>query len=253
MIRAKSQFVQPGELRLHVTTWGEDSALPVMLLHGLWDHNRSWDPIATQLAQSHYVIAPDLRGHGDSQWAGADGYTLGAYVLDLADLIDLLALDNLLVVGHSLGGALGLRLAAALPERIAALAGIECVTLPLQRDEMAAPKPYPARLRSWIEKRRDKRLAKPTRFADYEDARRRLASNQPSLDADIVRHLVEHGLRELPEGGFAWKFDPFVRGRPPEDQRAHDLRDILAGVTCPTLLVYGDSTERPAPVPIYWI
>ncbi|VVT10346.1 alpha/beta fold hydrolase [Erythrobacter sp. EC-HK427] len=249
MMRPESRFVRPGEIRLHVTTWGDENAPPVLLVHGLWDHNRSWDWIAAKLAQSHYVIAPDLRGHGDSQWAGPDGYTLGAYVLDLADLIDAMELDDLLLVGHSLGGALGLRLAAAYPDRIAALFGIECVTLPIQRDEMAAPTPYPSRLREWIEKRREKRSTARTRFANEEEARQRLASNHPSLDADTIKRLVVYGLRELPDGGYAWKFDPLVRGRPPEDQRAYDLRDVLAGVACPTLLVYGDSAKRPAPGP----
>ncbi|RIV81946.1 alpha/beta hydrolase [Aurantiacibacter xanthus] len=249
MMRPASRFVQPGELRLHVTTWGDEAAPPVLLVHGLWDHNRSWDWIAARLAQTHFVIAPDLRGHGDSQWASPDGYTLGAHVLDLADVIAAMELEQVVLVGHSLGGALGLRLAAAFPERIAAMVGIECVTLPIQRDEMAAHRPYPLRLRDWIERRRNKRATEPTRFANADEARQRLARNHPELDAETVKRLAIYGLREAPDGGYAWKFDPLVRGRPPEDQRADDLRDVLAATACPTLLVYGDSAKRPAPGP----
>jgi pimeloyl-ACP methyl ester carboxylesterase len=62
-----------------------------MLIHGLWDHSRSWDWIAEVLARQYRVIAPDLRGHGDGSWASPDGYTHGAYVLDLADVMQALA------------------------------------------------------------------------------------------------------------------------------------------------------------------
>ncbi|MEL0253103.1 MAG: alpha/beta fold hydrolase [Novosphingobium sp.] len=55
-----------------------------MLIHGMRDHCRSWDWIAAVLAQKFRIIAPDLRGHGDSDWAGRDGYALPAVAADSA-------------------------------------------------------------------------------------------------------------------------------------------------------------------------
>lgn len=242
-------FLTPGNLRLHVNCWGDPAAAPVMLIHGMWDHSRSWDRIAGVLARNYRVIAPDLRGHGDSAWASPDGYTLGAYVLDLADVMHAMTPEPLALVGHSLGGVLALRLAAAFPERITALAGIECVTLPIQRDEITAPKPYPQRLRGWIEQRQVRYGAPDRTLADVTEACDRLRQNEPELDAATIHHLASHGLRQLQSGRWRWKFDPANRSRPPEDQRGADLREVLAALTCPTLLLYGDAAKRPPPGP----
>lgn len=249
MIAPTSRLVRQAAPRINVTTWGDPALPPVMLVHGMWDHSRSWDAIARRLALRHHVIAPDLRGHGDSEWAGSDGYVLGAFVRDLADVMEAFDLRQFALVGHSLGGVLGLRLAAAYPERVAAFVGIECVTLPIQRDEMASPRPYPQRLRDWIELRRIRDAKPPRCFACPGEAEARLQTKHPYLDRPTVTHLVEHGLRPAAEGGWHWKWDPQVRGRPPEDQRATDLRDVLACLACPTLLIYGDGNQRPPPGP----
>ena len=57
-------------LRLHFTDWGNASAPPLLLVHGGLDHSRSWDHLAQALRANSFV-APDLRGHGNSDWAPA--------------------------------------------------------------------------------------------------------------------------------------------------------------------------------------
>ena len=54
-------------LRLHYVDWGNDGAPPLILVHGGLDHCRSWDWVARRLSPRWHVIAPDLRGHGDSE------------------------------------------------------------------------------------------------------------------------------------------------------------------------------------------
>src|SRR5258708_7519682 len=56
-------------LRLYYVDWGNPEAPPLLLLHGGRDHCRNWDWVAAELRQDWHVIAPDLRGHGDSQWS----------------------------------------------------------------------------------------------------------------------------------------------------------------------------------------
>src|SRR6516164_886165 len=63
-------------LRLHYVDWGNPGAPPVILLHGCRDHCRNWDWVATALRRDWHVLAPDLRGHGDSQWSPDGSYTL---------------------------------------------------------------------------------------------------------------------------------------------------------------------------------
>src|SRR3546814_2515031 len=54
-------------LKLHYVDWGNESAPPLLLVHGGRDHCRSWDWVAERLADRYHIIAPDLRGHGDSR------------------------------------------------------------------------------------------------------------------------------------------------------------------------------------------
>jgi pimeloyl-ACP methyl ester carboxylesterase len=65
-------YVSQG-LRLHYVDWGNPEAPPLILLHGGLDHCRNWDWVAKKLRGDFHIVAPDLRGHGDSQWS-PDGY-----------------------------------------------------------------------------------------------------------------------------------------------------------------------------------
>jgi pimeloyl-ACP methyl ester carboxylesterase len=56
-------------LRLHFTDWGNPTAPPLILIHGGLDHSRTWDYLAQALRATFHVVAPDLRGHGESDWA----------------------------------------------------------------------------------------------------------------------------------------------------------------------------------------
>ncbi|MBC2670596.1 alpha/beta fold hydrolase [Novosphingobium piscinae] len=233
--------------RIHVATWGQPNAPVVMLIHGMRDHCRSWDWIAPVLAEHYRVIAPDLRGHGESDWAGSDGYALPGYVADIADVAQALGLDRYAIVGHSLGGAIGLRVTAAFPDRVVAFAGVECIELPIHRDEAREPTPYPQRLRQWLERRQAAAIHSIRHYPTLEDACARMQREQPDIPAATVRHLVEHATVCDAGLGWRWKFDPRVRLRAPEDQRASDLDEVLDAVTCPVLLFYGDAGWIPVP------
>ena len=102
-------------LRLHYVDWGNADKPPLLLIHGGRDHCRSWDWTAEALRDDWHVIAPDLRGHGDSQWSTDGNYTMAGYIYDLAQLIHQQALAPVVVIAHSLGGHIAL--AARDPER----------------------------------------------------------------------------------------------------------------------------------------
>ena len=79
-------------LRLHYVDWGNPDASPLLLVHGNRDHCRSWDWTARALAQDWHVLAPDLRGHGASDWSADGTYSMSAFVYDMAQLIHQLEL-----------------------------------------------------------------------------------------------------------------------------------------------------------------
>jgi pimeloyl-ACP methyl ester carboxylesterase len=112
-------------LRLHYVDWGNPTAPPLLLVHGGRDHCRNWDWVATALRRDWHVLAPDLRGHGDSQWSPDGNYTTAAYVYDLAQLIHQQELAPVTIVAHSLGGNIAIRYTGVYPETVRRLVAIE--------------------------------------------------------------------------------------------------------------------------------
>ena len=112
-------------LRLHYVDWGNATRPPLLLIHGGRDHCRNWDGTAAALRADWHVIAPDLRGHGDSQWSPDGNYTMAGYIYDLAQLVHQQRLAPVTIVAHSLGGNIALRYAGIYPATVARLVAIE--------------------------------------------------------------------------------------------------------------------------------
>ncbi|THA64989.1 alpha/beta hydrolase [Streptomyces sp. A0642] len=105
--------------RLSYLDHGPATGRPLLALHGHLSEGASFDDLATGLGPEWRVIAPDQRGHGDSD--RADDYTREGYVSDLTALLDHLGTGPVVALGHSLGGINALHLAAARPATVAAL------------------------------------------------------------------------------------------------------------------------------------
>lgn len=105
---------------IHFTKWGAEDAEPIVMWHGLARNGRDFDPCARHFADRFRVICPDTLGRGWSQWANDDlDYGLDKYAAIAVDLVDQLGFEKLRWVGTSMGGALGIKLAAgALKGRI---------------------------------------------------------------------------------------------------------------------------------------
>ncbi|HEX3826684.1 MAG TPA: alpha/beta fold hydrolase [Sporichthyaceae bacterium] len=88
----------------------------VLLLHGIGDNADTWRPVIGELAEHYTVIAPDLLGHGQSDRPRAD-YSIAAYACGMRDLLSVLDVDRVSVIGHSLGGGVGMQFAYQFPER----------------------------------------------------------------------------------------------------------------------------------------
>jgi pimeloyl-ACP methyl ester carboxylesterase len=87
-----------------------------VLLHALGETSWDWAPVAEALAPAWRVHAPDLRGHGASDWTGA--YTIEQLTADLAAFLDALDLDRVTLGGHSIGGPPAYLYAARHPGRV---------------------------------------------------------------------------------------------------------------------------------------
>jgi haloacetate dehalogenase len=104
---------------------------PLLLLHGNPLTHVSWHRIAPALAETFTVIAPDLRGYGDSSKpdGGPDhaAYTFRAMGQDFFEIMDGLGFDKFAVAGHDRGARVGFRMALDAPERVTALAALDIV------------------------------------------------------------------------------------------------------------------------------
>ena len=110
--------VEVGEIALEVEDHGE--GVPVVLLHGFPLSSAMWTGVRTAVEQVARLVTPDLRGFGGSD-KPASGYTMEALADDVVRLADRLGLARFVLGGHSMGGYVALRVAAAHPERLAGI------------------------------------------------------------------------------------------------------------------------------------
>lgn len=226
-------------LRLHYVDWGNPGAPPLILLHGGRDHCRNWDWVARRLRKDWHIIAPDLRGHGDSQWSTSANYSTAAYIYDLAQLVHQLKLAPVTIIAHSLGGQIVTRFAGVYPDKVKRLVAIEGLGRSPKTTAERAQKPIDLRLREWIEGQRDLAGRRPRRYASIEEATARMHEANKHLSAEQARHLTEHGVFQNEDGTFTWKFDNYVRLWPPYDMPQPDVEVLWSRITAPSLLVYG--------------
>ena len=103
-------------MRFHFLEWGDASSPPVLLLHGGNQSAHSWDLVSLHLSDRYHVFAVDQRGHGDSEWSREVDYSLGAKAADALAFIEDQGMGSPIVVGHSMGGLVAMRMVVAAPE-----------------------------------------------------------------------------------------------------------------------------------------
>ena len=106
-----SGFVQVNGVRLHYREWGDPGAPDLLLVHGWTGFGASWVGVATAFQDRYHIIAPDHRGHGESD-KPVTGYRLRDFVEDMRQLVVALGLRRPALVGHSWGGNIGTIMAA---------------------------------------------------------------------------------------------------------------------------------------------
>ena len=229
-------------LRLHYVDWGNEGAPTLILLHGGRDHCRNWDWVAQELRNDWHIIAPDLRGHGDSAWSSDGEYSPRANVYDLAQLIHQLNAGPVHIVAHSYGGNIALRYAGIYPDMVRKLVAIEGLgPSPRMLSERSSVPPG-KRMRDWIESKRAAAGRTPRKYASLEDAYTRMKDENAYLTSEQARHLTIHGISQNEDGTWSWKFDNYFRVMTPYDMPQEDLEQLWASIACPTLLLYGEKS-----------
>jgi pimeloyl-ACP methyl ester carboxylesterase len=240
-----SHYYYSQRLKLHYVDWGNPGSPPLLLIHGGRDHCRNWDWVAHRLRSQWHIIAPDLRGHGDSQWAIGGSYALIDYTLDITQLLDALQLFPITVIGHSLGGSVALQYAGTFPDRLAKVVAIEGLGPPphLLRDT-----PAHVRMQQWIAEMQSLARRHPRPYPSLDTAVARMQDANPHLSPAQAYHLTVHGVNRNEDGTYTWKFDNYVRAASPYLFNMRDARDLWEQITCPTLLIRGTESWASDPL-----
>ncbi len=226
-------------LRLHYVDWGNEGAPPMLLIHGGRDHCRNWDWVAEAFRDDYHIIAPDLRGHGDSQWLLGGSYDAVDYVYDIAQLLHQRHHTPVTIIGHSLGGSISLLYSGLYPETVTRLVSIEGMGPPPEIFEQRLNQPVNRRLDTWVKDLRQISGRIPRRYSSLEDAYERMQTENPHLTEDQARHLTIHGSIQNEDGTFSWKFDNYVRALAPVSLPRKEQYELYGRITCPTLLFRG--------------
>jgi len=209
-------------VRLHTLTWGvpRTRETNLVLLHGGGANAHWWDHIAPAFADRFCVTALDFRGHGESDYP--EDFIPGAFNQDLDALLDHLGTREVVLVGHSMGA------------RIATLHASQC------HSTRALVLIDPARGGGRSPRRRNRlALAFARSYPTREDAmdRYQFLPESRHVERGLRDAIARHSVRELPNGRFAYRFDPRWFSVVPK------RRSAGGEVRCPTLILRGGESE----------
>ena len=128
--RSTSRFIDTGRVRWHVQSFGADDLPVLLLLHGTGAATHSWRALAPMLATQFRVVAPDLPGHGFTTGRPVGGLAMPAMARAVGELMAALQLDPAIIVGHSAGAAVAIRMVLDGNAKPHAIVGLDAALLP---------------------------------------------------------------------------------------------------------------------------
>ncbi|WP_373096302.1 alpha/beta fold hydrolase [Zhongshania sp.] len=214
---------------IELLTWGKVGAPGLLFLHGHGAHADWWTHIAPFFADQWRCAALSYSGMGRSEWR-ADGYQIDDFVQEAQDTVNAAQLNTgptpPIIIGHSFGGAVGIRLAA----KSSSFGGLIAIDTPinvgadlLEKFKTEAPKTYSEHLRF------DSLKSGLSRF--------RLSPAQPCDNHFIADYIARCALEEHNDG-WSWRFDP--RRVEPDNKPDHE---IFPQIRCPIAYIYGDRSS----------
>jgi esterase len=226
------KFITVNGLRIHYLEWGAANAPPVVCVHGYTGSADAFNALARHFQHRLRIIAPDVRGHGESEWSPEGAYGYLDQMSDVAALVDRLELERFALIGTSMGGVIAMAYAAAHARRLKSLV-INDVGPEVEQGSQRITQTVGAR---------------PASFASLDAAKEYRAANSPILaarPAEDQHELALGVLREAPDGRWVWKMDPayieqrIARGAPARP----DLWPGLQALPCPTQVIWGTTSD----------
>ncbi len=205
----------------------------LVCVHGLTRNGRDFDKLACSLSESYRVICPDMPGRGKSAWLDDPaGYSYPAYLADVDRMFDGLQLPPVDWVGTSMGGILGMMIAALQPQRIKRLV--------LNDVGACIPRSGLLRIADYI----GKGMEFVSRSAAETVLRERYAGFGITDEADWQR-LIDASLEDAPGGGLRLAYDPAIAASFADKEKIQDvdLWPVWEKITCPVLILRGAHSD----------
>jgi pimeloyl-ACP methyl ester carboxylesterase len=225
LVEPLDKYLSVNGFRLHYLDWGTEGKQAMLLLHGFTTLAHAWDFFAPAFRDRYHILAPDQRGHGDSQWAQDATYTTEDHLVDIAGFVDALKLENFVLVGHSMGGRNAIMYAACFPEKVARL-----ILIDSRPDNDPVASEALGQLLTAI----------PDEINSVDELAPELKRLYPYLSSQMCLHLAHHGLREIDGAKFIPKYD--LRMREQSARAGYGVSDLwlfFELITCPILIVRG--------------
>ena len=229
----RSIYLDAAGFEVHATAWGATDLPGLVMWHGLARSGRDFDCIARSLADRYHVVCPDTIGRGLSAWSPdpARDYCFANYMRIARSLADQLGFDRLTWLGTSMGGTLGMRLAAApLEGRIDRLIVNDIgPTLPTVAVD---------RIKSYV--------GNPPEFNTLTALeayfREIYVPFGPHTDAQW-RHMAETSFRRLPSGKVTTHYDPAIVRQFFDHANDYEIWEAFDALDVPLLLLHGADSD----------
>jgi len=209
---------------------------PILLLHGLTQQSHSFDDLARLLSVRRRCLALDIRGRGESDWGPPEAYTIPQYAKDVLAFLEALGLSAVHLFGTSMGGLIGLSVAAVAPQRIRSL-GLNDIGPEIDPRGLTRIAAYVA--------------AVPASFETFETAVAWGRAQYPwllTLPADGAGDYMRWAVRRGTDGAWRLKWDPAIgRAATPDPGVLAAAQQIwweaFARLRVPVLLVRGAESD----------
>jgi pimeloyl-ACP methyl ester carboxylesterase len=171
---------------------------PLLLLHGLGDHALVWSSLADDLAADYHIVAPDMRGHGESSKPEKD-YSFESAIADLEALMDHLGWSSTHVVSHSWTGKLAAIWARKSPQRLRSLVLVDPIFIWKMPSILKLTFPLLYRVLPFL-----KSMGPFTSYESAEQQARQL-SQYPGW-TPLHQQVFQAGIEQKPDGSWGSKF-----------------------------------------------
>ena len=227
----RTQTLDIRGLKINVQEWGDSNSAKLFMLHGWMDCGASYKYMMPLLAEDFHVIAPDLRGFGESEHDPA-GYWFPDYFADLDCLLDHFSPhERVNIVGHSMGGNIVLMYAGIRADRVNRAMSLEGIGLP-----PSTPKDALSKYQQWMQQTK---VDEPSKiYPNSNMLKHSIYKGNPSLPDHIIEELADIWGKPIgDDGAYVLKHDHKHRNTNPVRYNFEDTLEIWKAVEAKVALV----------------